>query len=457
MRLSGSRVRSAGGAAVGGREPWPRQTARFGVLGAVPALIFCAHFFYGAALDLPALTMFAILSAALAVALIRPSARAELTRLSPGGLIIGLFAAVVAIAALTLTPAVPGGPLPIWSWAGLPPAATLNRSATIVEIIKLSGLASVFLLGCLLGARAERARTFMVTLLALGGVYAALSLILFLGGGQIAAADNRLAGGFFSPNIAGTQFGVLAMLATAWLVRRWGQAARETVVTRIIDLAPVIAVLLLFIACLLLTASRAAIVSTVAGAGLLLGWAALDNRGSRWLPMAGGGIILSCAAVLIVQGNTLFADRFGGLAEGDATREAVAAAHWRAFLDSPLFGYGLGSYPEVNNQIVTVSNAHALAVSVIQHNAYLQWLEEAGIVGALPMFALIAVILGTTAWRAFQRKRNRTLIVGLLAGSVVVLLHAAVDVSLNTPSFEAFWAMLLGIGFALSQAPRRVG
>ena len=457
MSSSGFRVRSVGEAGVRRREAWPGKAARFGVLGVVPALIFCAHFFYGATLDLPALTMFAVLSGALVVALIRSSARAELERLSSGTVLFGLFTGVVAIAALTLTPAVPGGPLPIWSWAGLPPAATLNRSATIVEIIKLTGLASVFVLGCLLGARAERAREVMVMLLALGGIYAAVSLVLFLGGGQIAAGSSRLAGGFFSANLAGTQFGVLTMLATAWLIRGWGQAARETVVTRIIDLAPVIAVLLLFVACLLLTASRAAIVSTVAGAGLLLGWAALDNRGSRWLPMVGGGIILSCAAVLIVQGNTLFADRFGGLAEGDATREAVAAAHWRAFLDSPLFGYGLGSYPEVNNQIMTVSNADALAVSVIQHNAYLQWLEEAGIVGALPMFALIAVILGTTAWRAFQRKRNRTVIMGLLAASVVVLLHAAVDVSLNTPSFEAFWALLLGMGFALSQAPRRAG
>lgn len=428
---------------------------RLGGLGIVPALIFCAHYFYGATLDLPALVMFAGLSVALVIALVTPAARAELERLKPASLILGLFAALLAIAALSLTAAVPGGPLPIWSWAGLPPAATLNRSATIIEIIKLLGLASVFLLGCLLGARAERARTVAAILLALGGVYAGVSLIVFLGGGQITAGSNRLAGGFFSANIAGTQFGVLTLLATAWLVRGWGQSARETLVTRIVELAPVIALLLLFAACLLLTASRAAIASTVVAAGLFLGWAALDNRASKWPLMVGGGVILLCVVVLVAQGNTLFADRFGGLADGDSTREQVAVAHWQAFLDSPLFGYGLGSYPEVNNQIMTVSNASALAVSVIQHNAYLQWLEEAGIVGALPMFALIAVILGTTAWRAFQRKRNRTLIVGLLAASVVVLLHAAVDVSLNTPSFEAFWAMLLGLGFALSQAPRR--
>lgn len=455
MIPSGSRARWRSGDAAVQRKPWLRSLVRLGLLGAVPALIFCAHFFYGATLDLPALVMFAILSAVLVIALAVPSTRTEVERLKPGSLLLGLFAAVLIIAALTLTPTVPGGPLPIWEWAGLPPAATLNRSATIIEIVKLLGLASVFILGCILGARGERARSVLAALLALGGVYAVVSLVLFLGGGQIAAGTNRLAGGFFSANIAGTQFGVLTTLAMAWLVRGWNQTSRDAVITRIVDLAPVIALLLLFIACLLLTASRAAIVATVVATALFLGWAALDNRASKWPLMIGGGIILLCAVLFVAQGNTLFADRFGGLAGGDATREAVAVAHWKAFLASPLFGYGLGSYPEVNNQIMTASNASALAVSVVQHNAYLQWLEEAGIVGAIPMFALIAVILGSTAWRAFQRKRNRTLIVGLLSASVVVLLHASVDVSLNTPSFEAFWTLLLGIGFALSQAPRR--
>ncbi|MDP3406191.1 MAG: O-antigen ligase family protein [Brevundimonas sp.] len=244
-------------------------------------------------------------------------------------------------------------------------------------------------------------------------------------------------------------------MAIAWGVQRWSQAGTRTHVERITDLAPVLALILLFLACLLLTASRAAISATGLAVILFLGWAALDNRRSRWPLMALGGVLVLGAVLLLVQGNTLFADRFGTLAEGDSIRSAVAAAHWQAFLDSPLLGYGLGSYAQVNNQIMTQANAGALSVSVIQHNAYLQWLEEAGVIGAAPMFALIAVILGTTAWRAYRRPRNRILVVGLLAGSLIVLLHAAVDVSLNTPSFVAFWTLMLGLGFAMSQASSR--
>ncbi|MBX9615176.1 MAG: O-antigen ligase family protein [Caulobacteraceae bacterium] len=452
----GGRARSAG---AGRREVVrpgsPADWLRTATLGLVPALIFVAHFFYGAALDLPALVLLSLLSALLVAALVRADLRRELSALTPVWAVLGPFVAVVAIAAWTLTPAVPGGPHPIWDWAGMPGASTLNRSATVLEIIKLLGLASVFVLGCLLGARADRGRNTFAVILGIGAVYGVISLVLFLGGGQIAHGDRRLAGGFYSANIAGTQFGVLVLMATAWAVRRWGQAGDRTLVERITDLAPVLALILLFLACLLLTASRAAISATGLAVILFLGWAALDNRRSRWPLMALGGVLVLGAVLLLVQGNTLFADRFGTLAEGDTTRAAVAAAHWQAFLDSPLLGYGLGSYAHVNNQIMTQANAGALSVSVIQHNAYLQWLEEAGVIGAVPMFALIAVILGTTAWRAYRRPRNRILVVGLLAGSLIVLLHAAVDVSLNTPSFVAFWTLMLGLGFAMSQASSR--
>lgn len=424
-------------------------------LGLVPATVFLSHFFYGAALDLPALVMFAGLSAMVSITLISGQARAELARLSPTSAILLAFAAVVLVAAWTLTPAAPGGPHPIWEWAGMSPASTINKSATVIEIFKLLGLGSVFTLGCLLGATPDRGRAVFGLILGLGCLYAIVSLGLFLGGGQIASGGGRLAGGFYTPNVAGTQFGVLVILSLAWMGRQWRQVSGQTAISRVALLAPVAAVLILFFACLLLTASRAAITATGVAAAMFLGWSALDDRRSRWPLLALGGLLILVAVLFLVQGNTLFADRFGNLAQGDDTRSAVVAAHWRAFLDSPLLGYGLGSYPQVNNQIMTASNAAALSVSVVQHNAYLQWLEEAGLLGATPMFALIAIILGATAWRATHRPRSRTLVAGLLGASVVVLLHAAVDVPLNTPSFEAFWSLLLGLGFALSQTQLR--
>jgi O-antigen ligase len=413
-----------------------------------------AHFFYGAIVDLPALVLFTLLSAIALVCALQTSSRQELARLTPMGLVVVPFTTVLVVAAWSLTAAVPGGPHPIWEWAGLPPSSTLNRSATVIEMIKLLGLAAVFVVGCLLGARASRARTVFGLILAVGGVYALVSLTVFIARAQI-LSDGRLGGGFDLANVAGTQFGVLVVLAAAWAAQQWSRHPHATLMSRLTDIAPVLALIMLFVACLLLTASRAAISMTGLAVVLFLGWAALDNRRGRWPLMVVGGVLIVVALTLLLQGNTLFADRLGTLADGDDSRLTLAAAHWQAFLDSPLMGYGLGTYSQVNNQIMTAANAEVLSRTTVLHNVYLQWLEEAGVIGATPMFVLIAVILGVTLWRTIRRPGNRTLVAGLLAGSVVVVLHAAVDVSLNTPSFQAFWTLMLGLGFALSQAPTR--
>lgn len=423
-------------------------------VGIAPALIYTAHAFFGAALDLPALLLFAALCLVLVGALAFRRVHEDLNRLTPVWLLFGLFACTILIALLSLTDWSPEGSHPLWAWLGLPGASTLNRSATSVEILKLIGLGACFALGCIMGARPSRARRTVGMILALGAVYSAVSLIVFLTKTSVNLSGVRLSGGFESANVAGTQFGCLIVLAVAWGIRVWNQGNPLDQMARITDMAPVVALALLFGGCLLLTASRGAIGATGLALALLAAWAALDNRRARWPLILGGAALAIGVVVFYLQGNTLFVDRFGLLAQKADGRAPLIAAHWEAFQKAPLFGYGLGTFSEVNNQVMTSQNATDLSTTIVLHNAYLQWLEEAGLIGSAPFFLLLAIVLGATGWRAFVRRRNRTLVVGLLATSLVVLLHAAVDVSLNTPSFEAFWSLILGLGFSLSQVSR---
>lgn len=424
-------------------------------IAAAPVIIAAAHLFYGAAVMLPALVMSACLFVVLIAALACEPARRDLDRLSPAWLLTGLFGAVLGVAMLTLTPWVPGGGHAIWAWSGGRAAPTLNRSATTLEILKLAGLAAPFLIGCVFGARTDNARRLYACILASGAIYAVVSLIRFTGQDAGTLSGQRLAGGFDSPNIAGTLFGLLTVLALAWGLDAWHETRGRRALNRSAALAPAAALSLLFLACLLLTASRGGMGATGLALAVFAGWAAYDRRQARGPLVVAGVLMTGAAAVIHAQGNTLFLDRLGGLGAEHASRADLLAPHWRAFHDAPLFGVGLGAFPEQNNLIMTPENAEALSATVVLHNVYAQWLVEAGVIGAAPMLALVAVILGATARRGLGRGRNRILIAGLLAASLVVLLHAAVDAPLNTPSLCALWSLLLGLGFAMSQVRRQ--
>ncbi|MEO8113939.1 MAG: hypothetical protein ABI655_06140, partial [Phenylobacterium sp.] len=134
-----------------------------------PALIFAGHGLYGAMLPSIALMLGLLGSLLLAACLIRPRLRKDLSRLRGLAMPGVLFAATLFVALWSLTPFAPGGAHPIWSYLGISPAAaTVDRSATLLEIIKLLGLGSICLVGAATGASDSRAKLAVNVLLILG-------------------------------------------------------------------------------------------------------------------------------------------------------------------------------------------------------------------------------------------------------------------------------------------------
>lgn len=210
----------------------------------------------------------------------------------------------------------------------------------------------------------------------------------------------------------------------------------------------------LFATCLMLTASRAGAASTAAAIAVLMLWDAFAS-GRR---LSARGLIIAAAVMLAGlflisgAGDRLWL-RFDALEQDAVVRRVILDEHWEAFLASPLFGYGLGSFVDLNAMIMTPGTFGNLLVGSA-HNVYLQWLEEAGVVGAAPMFALIAFIILTSAWRAGTSHRGGELARGLVAANLVVLLHGLTDFALQEFSIAAMWAFLLGLQFAWGQSSR---
>ncbi|WP_421729256.1 O-antigen ligase family protein [Brevundimonas sp.] len=426
--------------------------ATWAALGLVPSILYLAHLAYGANQTLAALWLSAILAAALLITIAIPQARIGLFDLRPTAPVAILFFAVIAIALWSLTPSVPGGPHPIWLWAGAAVgASTIDQSATLIEIIKLLGLACVFVVGCLQAARPDRARATFDLIVYIGAAYAAIALLTFLSGAQI-MQGSRLSGGFLSANSAATVFGILSVLGLTAVLRAWRQGAGLGFSELTSRVATPAACLLLFMTCLLLTASRMGLAATVVACGVLLVWEVFETRGNRLPILLGGLALLLVGPILLAGGNDLVWRRADTLNQDLVVRTSIFGAHWDAFLASPLMGYGLGSFDKINHLLMTGETYSDLWNVRAAHNVYLQWLEEAGVIGATPMFLLIALIIGCAIQQTFRVRSGQGLMRGLIVSNLVILIHGITDFGLQVPSIAAFWAMILGVQFAFGQS-----
>lgn len=164
---------------------------------------------------------------------------------------------------------------------------------------------------------------------------------------------------------------------------------------------------------------------------------------------------LTIAAIALFIAGDLVVDRFVRADRDTALRTAIWAEHWQAFLASPLLGYGLGSPETVNKTLINGANYGTLWSIRAVLNVYLQWFEQAGLLGAIAMFGTIGAIIFTTLTGTLRRSRMTLLLFGLLAADVIFLVHGFTDFGLDAYSMAAMWSYLLGLQLALSQGSGR--
>jgi O-antigen ligase len=212
---------------------------------------------------------------------------------------------------------------------------------------------------------------------------------------------------------------------------------------------------LLFVVSLLMTQSRGAAAAGMAGI-LFVGVASLTEGGvkqrrSVWIGLAVGAAVV---VALFFAGNQLI-DRLLAAQQDSALRSEIWRRHFEAFQAAPWFGYGLGTSETVHRTLLSVSNFGTFGTVHSIYNVYLQWLEQAGIVGAAPMFLTIAAIVVQVIGGWTARQRSRWALTGLIAVDVVFLVHGASDFALESSSMAMMWAYLLGLQFSAAQASER--
>jgi len=410
-------------------------------------LIYGGHYFYAGLTANSALTLCLAASVVMLGMLAHPGLRRDLGKVRGLEAPAALFAATIAVALLSLTPYGPGGPAPVWDYIGVHPGSTtVNKSQTIIETIKLLGLGAIFVIGAITGVSDNRAKTAVNGFVIAGGLFALWAFLLHVSGGT-GHGGPRLEAHFLAPNTAGGFFALLAIVALGPITATFRAGRRS----KWADASPYAAALAVTLVCLLMSGSRGGLVAAAAGFAtylLLQIFAGRIKFGRALLVSAIAGVLILIA--IFVAGDLLVSRAFEGGATADA-RARIGQIHWQAFLAAPWMGYGLGSFEAINRSLITATNFDDLWNIRAVHNVYLQWLEEAGVLGALPMFAAVTVVLTTAFRRTLNRSRMTSLLFALFAAHVVVLVHGISDFDLQTYSFAMTWAYLLGLTFSLSQ------
>ena len=346
-----------------------------------------------------------------------------------------------------------------WLVSGLGEYASLGAAGVIVLMAR-SG-----------ATKLDQGRRLWSLTLILGGGLALISVLQFSAepaawfGQTRPFHTNRLAGPFLSANTAATFFAMVALLALAPLAQRWrrieGPGAKRWVETGLAGLALPLIVSVLAFACVLMSASRAGVLLCLgAGCGLLV-WDTLRQplkpaRGRRsWTPRLAGLSLAVTVLVLLLPLTDLLGIRLERVGSDTATRSLMFSAYWDATGYGLLFGQGLGGFRFINELIADAHTAPTLVRQSAAHNVYLQWLLQAGWLGALAMFGTMAGLIASIGAGLATRRRGRTELRAVLAVTGLVAIHGLVDFALEIPGVMWLFAWIVGLGLGFARSERK--
>jgi len=113
----------------------------------------------------------------------------------------------------------------------------------------------------------------------------------------------------------------------------------------------------------------------------------------------------------------------------------------RMFVQKPVLGWGLGTFPEVYPQFRTFYTNFFINAA---HNDYVQLLVETGVLGFLAMLWLLLVAFrnGIRKLKGWARDTNGGLALAAMLGITGILFHSFVDFNLQIPANAAIFYLL---------------
>ncbi|WP_416899851.1 MAG: O-antigen ligase family protein [Minwuia sp.] len=200
-------------------------------------------------------------------------------------------------------------------------------------------------------------------------------------------------------------------------------------------------------AALVLTKSRAGLVSTGAGLAVVL-WAWFYRRRRLpGLPVLLGGAAIATAVMLFAAGGGTFERKSEEDGASLSGRPWLFQRTLSAVADRPVIGHGGGAFESYFQGYKNAEFGGVYSISKA-HNSYLEFAADAGLPALVLLLALYAFVL-LSCFAGIRARRQDAGYPGMaLAAAGLVGLHALVDFSVQIPAVAAVFALILGVGYS---------
>lgn len=199
---------------------------------------------------------------------------------------------------------------------------------------------------------------------------------------------------------------------------------------------------------ILLSASRGATVSLLAGVGAVVLLILLSDRNTRRIPLIAGVALLVMAVVTWIGWNPVI-ERFQSFAA--FARDPMNDTRWLATEDTlkilgafPLFGSGFGTFEYVFPMFARAELDFGRWLHA--HNDIVQWLAEGGVIGgALIVLCMVLFVRRVIARVPASIGKVRNWMAGMVVSLVAVFLHSFGDYSLHKPANALVLSAMCGL------------
>lgn len=330
-------------------------------------------------------------------------------------------------------------------------------------------LIAILTLSCafVLGAKEAYARAIMAAFACSGLLYAVFGIVSYLiDPSRILGYDKdaylaELTATFYNRNTAAIYFGCCAVV---WLVflseqfrrRKPGRSNfRDWRAVLYSELLPPAAAVLICVAAMFMTRSRAGSLASVVGLIVaLLGFFYRSFASRRALLVAGIAAVFAAGVLIQFLGGGV-AERVSVEGVSDQGRWQAYLSTWRIIKEHPWLGTGLGSFawvfPAYRSPLVSSWGVWDRA-----HNTFLELTSELGI----PLAVLLALgWIAMIAWLVrgvLTRRRGVGCPAAALGVIVAATLHTMVDFPLQIPAFSIVVFAMVGAGLSQSFRSRPV-